>query len=152
MKRRAYTSGVERRESEAGIVYYVRVTPNGRQYREWIGVSKIDERGKDETEIRAHARLRELRQEMRVARLNKTPWMRPEERKAAELAAAEGARLAEEQARAAEEAKRRTLLFESVKERFLKHVASEEDYHEAHEGFFRRLGRSSPRSRRPPPR
>jgi hypothetical protein len=141
-KRRAYTSGVERRETEAGMTYYVRVTPNGRQYREWIGVSKIDERGKDETEIQAHARLRELRQEMRVARLKKEKWMRPDERKAAELAATEGARLAEEQARAAEEAKRLTLLFESAKDRFLKHVASDEEYHAAHEGFFRRLGRA----------
>lgn len=142
MKRRAYTSGVERRETEAGIVYYVRVTPNGRQYREWIGISNLDERGKDETEIKAHARLRELRQEMRVARLNKTPWMRPDERKAAELAATEGARLAEEDARVAEEEKRRTLLFESATKRFLKHVEADEDYHDAHEGHFRRLGRA----------
>jgi site-specific recombinase XerD len=142
MKRKAYTSGVERRETEAGMTYYVRVTPNGRQYREWIGVSKLDERGRDETEIKAHARLREIRQEMRIARREKRPWMRPDERAAAEFAATEGARQAEEQARAADEERRRTLLFESATERFLKHVAADEDYHEAHKGYFARLGRA----------
>src|SRR5262245_39526319 len=121
--------GVEAyRAKDGAVTVYIRYSADGKPYREWVGPSKLDAAGRDETIIKARRLLAERRAEIQEAKLHEVPWLSPKERE----------KRAGEQASVAQDA-RAVLLFEKASERFLEKCAHLYSDPKGKRGQFKRL-------------